>query len=1227
MPVVIPYIAIALSVASAIYAASLDLSPTADPTDTGTLINKSGTRATRDVVYGRCLTGATSLWSNVNDSSTNELIQVFSTGIAVSEIHQLYIDNVEVLVEKSYRETTDTSSLILSGEADLVNGFEKQCTIQLRTGFPIGAPMNGDLPIGTPMQLAIDNSDGEWTDKMRGDYTSMVAIKSKRIIDDEAIRIMSESYAVNLEVSGVPVFDPRVGSNPAVKSYSRNPALCALDYITNSYYGMGIGFDKVDTDSFVTAANHCDVNKFYIDGQLNQGESFASNLENICSTAQLHLFIENGKLVCRVETVAMSSWSFNEDNILKGTLRVTEQTSASYANVISVNYKNSELDDKEDVFTVPENIYPVQSDPSYPTKPQVDGYIATTELNMPMTRYIGSNANDANSPMKKFANIELLRQDFQKEIEFDIDREEYNVSVFDVIEISDSGIGWVNKQFRITGFATRISETDMNIVTLKCKEYSSTIYNGNMDGTPPSTKPTPPIEVTPPTNLTFTLQDLIISGSATLSWDRTWFESNVQYDIDYKRSSSSTWTRVGRSSTNEWKFPNLYPDTYDFRVATWSNLYGSSNFTQLTGVIISQLGAFPSVTGLECDTTTQDFKWTWDDMLNSSVVLPSDPRPDAPTNPIVRDYFSHYQVDILDGSTLIDSYQATTNLYDYTYTTNINNGILRTIRANVYIVAKDGTKSQIGSGSDLTATNPQQSAPTGIVTSTELSNTIITWDQPSDFSDYRATRFYQSTTKGFSPSQSNFLKEQVGTLFSHIWADKNVHYIRFAHVDVFGNDSASYSHEIAVTPSTIDALLPIDPDFAEIRDPQGAVGKEQVLKAADGEYVSGIGIYADNPSKSTKILMAAEQILMGVGGRPFYKSSTAYRVGDKVLYKRTSTITALYECKVANTGNAPTNTTYWNVLQSNADQTVFAVDESGKVLIRNAVISDLTSDNIKSRSIVADDIATNTITANEIAGNTITGSKIKSTTTIIAGSGSTSAGMNGDDSTSSSYKNYRFWSGAALPASAPFRVSRTGKLTATGVDISGELNATSGVMDNVTVNKTCTVLGTIQANQIVGDIVSGITKTNTAASVNVTQYEDETWSRTSSFGSVTIANARGWDRTLVVTLHIEINENSGEAYGAGRMRLFVSGSSGGSDYYSRQYNGDEKETTRSRVYTLGADVTMVIPIAKNTTPKFTFYAEGARKQGRSYNFDVSVSAPQSNNLWCAYLISNGGDLS
>lgn len=44
-----------------------------------------------------------------------------------------------------------------------------------------------------------------------------------------------------------------------------------------------------------------------------------------------------------------------------------------------------------------------------------------------------------------------------------------------------------------------------------------------------------------------------------------------------------------------------------------------------------------------------------------------------------------------------------------------------------------------------------------------------------------------------------------------------------------------------------------------------------------------------------------------------YSSSTSYSVGDKVLYNA-----VLYVCILASTGNAPTNTTYWSPLETNA---------------------------------------------------------------------------------------------------------------------------------------------------------------------------------------------------------------------------------------------------------------------------------------------------------------------
>lgn len=76
-----------------------------------------------------------------------------------------------------------------------------------------------------------------------------------------------------------------------------------------------------------------------------------------------------------------------------------------------------------------------------------------------------------------------------------------------------------------------------------------------------------------------------------------------------------------------------------------------------------------------------------------------------------------------------------------------------------------------------------------------------------------------------------------------------------------------------------------------------------------------------------------------------------------------------------------------------------------------------------------------TLAASKIVSGSITGTQISASTTIIAGSGSWTAGLNGNDS--GSYNPWRIWAGAALPASAPFRVARDGTTYCTNMNIYG----------------------------------------------------------------------------------------------------------------------------------------------------------------------------------------------
>ena len=144
------------------------------------------------------------------------------------------------------------------------------------------------------------------------------------------------------------------------------------------------------------------------------------------------------------------------------------------------------------------------------------------------------------------------------------------------------------------------------------------------------------------------------------------------------------------------------------------------------------------------------------------------------------------------------------------------------------------------------------------------------------------------------------------------------------------------------------------------------------------------------------------------------------------------------------------------------NQTAPFVVEGGVVYMNNAIIKELKGDNIST------------------------------TATIIAGSGDLQAGINGLDE--GNYNGWRLWAGNALPALAPFRVDRFGKLFATDADIKGAIEATSGsftgsiyanqgTLNNVTINENCTIKGnlegatgsfsgTIRAENIIGDLVA-----------------------------------------------------------------------------------------------------------------------------------------------------------
>ncbi|WP_158156447.1 phage tail tip protein [Vibrio alginolyticus] len=996
--------------------------------DVGTSINKSGTSATRNPVYGTTLTGAVPVYNNVRDHHQEYLLNVFACGIGVTAIKQVYIDDVEVLGSgigvNGLRETaTDGHEQLLFSGDQLKNGFQKQCHVQLRAG----------LDTGVPMQLAIDNSDGEWTEAMRGDRVCAMSIRSKRIVDDEGVRILSDRFKVNLLVDGLPLYDPRymnIGDKmfyndlPNVpdehRQTGRNPALAVLDYLTDDYYGMGIPMHYIDIDSFCQSATFCDYNRLHVDGQIDSSSPYADNLRAIADSANLSLFIEGGYITCRFEDLSLPVQDFDETNIINGTFKITEQTSSSYANVIEVEYKNTELNDEQDIFTIPED---TQTDPQI----QSDGYIETSTISMPMTRYAGTQRNDSFSPMRFLANRELARNQYQKQVEFDIDLYETPVRIFDVITVTDDNLGWVEKEFRVTAIEKSVVDDRINIGHISCVEYADEIYLGTKNGGGVSSKPSN-VALTPPTGLAFDLSDYTTHGYGTLSWSRTWFETEAEFIVDYKRSSDSTWTRLGRTKDSFWEISRLYPDSYDFRVATQSNMYGTSNFIVLSNQVISSLGTLPSVTGVTAKFDGVDCEFSWDDMMNAQVTgLYANQK-------LVREIFSHYRVslyNVSNGESLIGTFTTSSNTFAWTYEQNVSAGATRNIKALVEIVAIDGSYSPVSDDSQVIANNEQIAV---IASTNNYGRLGALWFNysTSDESDWQGTEIHISKTSGFNPSVST-LAAVLGKQASWVWnfpentADQEVRYVRLGHFDSFGRDGINYTAEEALHNSHIDNdATPFDDT-----DLQNQIAANDAVLAAheaelgqhdarmDGhdstlashnlrmnDHDTTLAAHETTMSNLQSDLDAAEQAfseqipnvsnelsqLRNAANAPTLPSGTPIDTRINIVASPDKTETAAWGLFASNNGKSQFIVAADEFIVAGGNNGNAANDDvafyfsNGQLLINNATIKNLTASNIAANainsshiaagSIVASDIATGTITSTQLAANSVTASEI-----------------------------------------------------------------------------------------------------------------------------------------------------------------------------------------------------------------------------------------------------------
>ncbi|EIA0796267.1 fibronectin type III domain-containing protein [Vibrio parahaemolyticus] len=836
----IAWISVGLSVGATIYTMTQMPDNKSNDSIAGTKVTKNGTQSPRNRVYGTAIVGCTYVYSNVLDRDQSYRLDVFSVGgVGAVRFHNVWIDDVKMFDENK-NDLTDPAN----ASSGIYDSSSMRPRYKKSDGFKMQWRSGQENQVAA--KLAIDNSDGEWTVNHRGACVPHIVIYADYSTDQDYV-FFSDRYNINALVTGAEVFDPRTGQ---VNGESSNTALATLDFLMNDYYGMGVTVDYINMESFKYGATFCEDNDLRINSAIDASAKFADILQDMLACCGGALAIVDGKITFLVEEKVLAPvYELNEDNILKNSLKVSPADSSSYYNVVSTTFKSEINRDNDDDFVIPQN---AASDP----RVMADGKIITKSLKMPYAR----DAYEAEDGVvqhcvKYMTNLVYNKAKFQMSCSFDIDLHKFSeLRPWDVIGVSSEIYGFKNKLFRVQSMKVATDADRFNIATIHCIEYDHSVYEGTVEGTGSLPRPKPDDNVPAPKNVMFTLSSFVNTGYGLLAWEASCFTPSTAYDIEYKLSSASKWTRLTSAFRGtQFTLTDLKEARYDFRVRTYELFLGSSDWTTITNINVRPAYVIPEVTGLKVETSTPNFKFTWDDMTNVEVDnIPSSDAPNsAGSTGKLADVFHQYSIQIVVNGVM--KYATTTKESTFTLDLEKNKEMMggqpsRVITFRISIEDRLGNSSLV---TELVANNRQIGVAGDVDVTNANGSATVEWS-PCFEPDFAGTEVHISTTKGFTPSAST-LHATLGkeSFYVFPFPDKTTRYMRIAHFDTMGRDGLQYSPEITLTYDGVESAKSVrlisDSQTFHVNK-SGVVAPSLIIMSAFTQNVEGSVKWTTSPS-------------------------------------------------------------------------------------------------------------------------------------------------------------------------------------------------------------------------------------------------------------------------------------------------------------------------------------------------------------------------------------------
>jgi hypothetical protein len=408
-------------------------------------------------------------------------------------------------------------------------------------------------------------------------------------------------------IKGKKVFDPRTSTT----AYSANAALCIRDYLV-SEYGMNDA-GSIDDTVFSTAANVCDEDvdlatagvqpRYEMNGVISAALAPGDILQSMMTSCAGTLFWGQGKWQLRpgYYTAPVKDFGLGD---LRGPISLSTRTSRrDNFNIVRGKFNNA----KARYIT---QDYPELKSAAFIAED--NGLENALDLELPLT-------TDP-AMVQRLAKLTLFRGREQMTFSADFSVAAFDVQVGDIISLTNSRYGWVEKEFEVLGWRFFASEDAGDLrVKLDLRETSEAAFDWNAEESqiisnntvlPNAFRPVPfGLDLTSEVRIINEHLTNVIFASVTSSEP-----FNIErVEVQFKKSSDTTWNIAGVGDVGVYEILDTEDATYDVRARTYSVLGVRSAFETQTGFVVAGL-AFPpaDVTGLTAEINGASVHLEWE---------------------------------------------------------------------------------------------------------------------------------------------------------------------------------------------------------------------------------------------------------------------------------------------------------------------------------------------------------------------------------------------------------------------------------------------------------------------------------------------------------------------------------------------------------------------------------------------------------------------------------------